>query len=1051
MPNNNPPVIEKILVDVDLSGGLDEDHREEKVDWTKNFVQLENGIYQDESALVCRDGLNSFLSHAGNVSAEGISTAAGRLVALDDGVGVVGTNHGSDHGIFFQTNEGSAQITAKSYASEFSVRNVNTISGSPGIGAVKSVALLNNYKCMVHYVSSPTAAYPHAYAIIICDRYSGNIVRTYYLYYTTNGDKYGPVMVGVSGRYLHFYESGNGVAPTFWQLDTQNLPADLTGISKTNLNGSTNAYFVVGAFADGANSVVCYTDGTTVTKAEKFSTGGVSVANSGAGYAGAPNAYDAGTDGTFYYVGSTKVNTSLVFQGNIIGAASPMTGFTKTRARYVIRTGGGGFILYHGSYTSTGGATIPCTLVYSFTGAFAVTTFAGYMVGWCEASLPWYNAANNKCYVAMTKMVMNANGATLSKDVVGGSASIICLEATSTTLPYTFRCSAVVDAYAASIDKISNGCSDFEVPPRPSSIDGGFTTVLGNANKPSLTWTSYDLVELGLSDMSTVHCATDVLSGGVVQSYDGQMLSESGFVEVPIPMLRSGALSGASTLAAGNYNVIVVWDFVDAKGRVHYSRCSRVVTYVSAGAGSFQLECSVPTVTQHRLPYLNGLASTTTIRQRIYMTQVGGTQYFLLSTIQAVNVGTGGITQPLVETTTSTPIGTQPTGSEPILYRQPGTVGTALDRYHGLAFNHIIRHKDRVFGCRGTTIWYSTFSVDGEIEWYNPAFSINVPGGQGDIVGLGSMDGTLVAFKRNAIFFIDGDGPPENGGTGQEFSPPRKLATEYGCIDARTLVDTPDGIMFRSNRGFELLRRNGSVEWVGIKVNQTATANPYSGGACHDRKNSFVYFPVGTAIDGYKRLSNTGTGVTLVWDAVKKTWETARYNMAGGYGKPIMEYVYGRVAVSGDNSDRVLASDSSGYVSAIGPGKQDEWVSGSPNLVPITIQTGWVKSNSVQDRIKVTDILLSYKWLGNHKIRVSYATDYNPGFTLIGEFNNASTSSQNILNWNVPKESVQAIKFKIETLADGVAQSAGQLTLFGITVKLGQKSGGAKVSAGQKV
>jgi hypothetical protein len=149
------------------------------------------------------------------------------------------------------------------------------------------------------------------------------------------------------------------------------------------------------------------------------------------------------------------------------------------------------------------------------------------------------------------------------------------------------------------------------------------------------------------------------------------------------------------------------------------------------------------------------------------------------------------------------------------------------------------------------------------------------------------------------------------------------------------------------------------------------------------------------------------------------------------------------------NTEAVFFGDA-GYVYQA----SDDFKTDHTSFVPWTLKTGWVRGMSKQDRIRVTDLLILCENVSPHKLRVSVAVDYSPTFVTV------ATWADNLLTALVPeqvnaqpaRESVQAMQFKVETLAPtvGIIGSGKQLELDDLAVSVGLKGGGAKLASDQK-
>lgn len=100
-----------------------------------------------------------------------------------------------------------------------------------------------------------------------------------------------------------------------------------------------------------------------------------------------------------------------------------------------------------------------------------------------------------------------------------------------------------------------------------------------------------------------------------------------------------------------------------------------------------------------------------------------------------------------------------------------------------------------------------------------------------DIIGLASQDEKLLIFSGRSIRELIGDGPPASGDVDTGFRI-RRVNTDVGCTGHRTIVPSPLGTFFHSSRGFQLLTRGMSVEYVGAAVEQklkTQSITPIAG------------------------------------------------------------------------------------------------------------------------------------------------------------------------------------------------------------------------------
>jgi hypothetical protein len=472
---------------------------------------------------------------------------------------------------------------------------------------------------------------------------------------------------------------------------------------------------------------------------------------------------------------------------------------------------------------------------------------------------------------------------------------------------------------------------------------------------------------------------------GAVQAFDADAVCESGFVDMPI---ADASVSAGAGVDDGLHQYYVVYRHLNSVGNVTYSRAFGPYA-VTTGAGSNIVNVSIQScgVTARTAPASIGAAPEVTVE--VYRTAAGGKTLYLVASSQSPNntygttqwipcPNTGITNEPLLLSDAMTDATLL---SQPRLYRQPLLgPGASVDRFPPPPASHICSHKDRLFVASGDTVYYSSFSIDGESPWYNPQFSFYVPGGgTSGITALASLDGRLVIFKRDTIFVVDGDGPPENGGSGAEFSPPLRLAAEFGCISANSVRNTPLGIIFRSRRGVELLSRKLDVQWIGEQVRATVDAHSKTCGTAFNSVTGEIKMLLASdsSLGTY-----SGTGVCVVYDTASGAWSTAKYTDGGSaYGAPMQGIAQADVGASFPVGSQTVFIDTQFY--SYFESYSLKYDTGVGYWVPITIETAWVKLSGPHERQRIHDAFLLAKQTtgGYHAITISLAYDYSDTYT----------------------------------------------------------------------
>jgi hypothetical protein len=1060
---STPAVVDIQLKDIDLKGGVNESFRKEALDWTKYFTKVENLVIDDYGSLVKRPGRGQMAGTLvqddnGNGLMANAMLRAYQLPGCT-GASIVGDGSTTFSHNLYQYNESKDTLTKIGTMPEYSVDQValppsqhnssTTYAATQGTGVECTGAVkVNGYYVVATKIPSANG---NAY-LTVMDATSGTVVRQEIF---SNATSRLHLYLCAVGNNVHVYESGAATG-NFYQYTTSNLT-----LSTPTALGAAGIVQAAISLPDGSGSVCAIINAATTF--QKFSNVGVS-----AGTVGLANTfihdmscssssviYASGIDTVSLRARIARYSSALAHQGTVTDAAGPTT---YDCVRIAVDSAGNDarVLCYRNVAVGTHNA---CSVdIYQTNPTAAVlTTYWGTIAEWSEASLPFYNSTNGRYYVSMTKvgssMIGIGGGAISYTRETTGRSSLIDISFTSTGVntESRFRPVASLGGYT-NLNNLGDNTNGGAIwpsgvithngsAPRPHVEDSGKTVLIPTTFQNTATSIGHMLNVLRLNSAYYLGNADRVLSGGLVAYQDSQFCWELGFLDKPTVIASQGAAGGP---AAGSRSYVAVFEYIGADGNVHYSQTSGVCNWTNTGGNQITLNVIPPTVT--------GRDTRSMVRCVIYRTVANGTAFYLLTVLTNPVSSAGVITYTAFNDT----IADADLAARPIMYRQPGTAGAALDRHAPLSSQAICQHKDRVFTALGSNVYYSSFKVDGEAPWFNPAFSFYVPGGTGQITGLASMDGNLFIFKRDGIWAVDGDGPPENGGTGAEFTTPRRLRTEFGCTDQRTVVVTPAGIMYRSQRGIELLQPNGNVAWIGESIKNTVDAYPYVGGACVDRTGGRVMFPFADAEGHYPgtlKYDGLGTqnGITAVYDLSAGCWTTAiYYGQPGESGAYVQDYVYG----SRGGQRGLISLGAAGFTFHDPDSCLDN---GGATYVPFTLETGWIKADSMQDRIRVTDLLILAKKVTNHNLTVSVAYDYSDTYSYSKTWTPADINGLSLeqLELQAPKQLVQAMRFKItdsepaDTATYPITTGKGP-EILGLTVKYGLKGGGAKLASGSK-
>lgn len=305
-----------------------------------------------------------------------------------------------------------------------------------------------------------------------------------------------------------------------------------------------------------------------------------------------------------------------------------------------------------------------------------------------------------------------------------------------------------------------------------------------------------------------------LVAGGLIQSYDSSSITEHGFSLYPENVTLAQS-SGAGTLTLlGTYSYSVCYEWTDNKGRIHRSAPSTPVQIVLTGAND-TVTLTIPTLRLTNKRTIAGVFATiyrTDINIVVYRTVNLGTNYYQANpvatlTYNDVTADTVTYVDELPDTTLV---------ARPPLY----TTGEVLENIAPPSSSLMTVWRNRVWLVdEEDGLWYSKeISPDRPVE-FSDSFIKRVEGFGGRITAIDSVKSSLVLFKNNSIFAVTGDGEDDTGANGS-FTSPDNIAADVGCVDAKSVVSMPRGLMFKSAKGFYLLTEDFQTEYIGAAVEE---------------------------------------------------------------------------------------------------------------------------------------------------------------------------------------------------------------------------------------
>lgn len=483
---------------------------------------------------------------------------------------------------------------------------------------------------------------------------------------------------------------------------------------------------------------------------------------------------------------------------------------------------------------------------------------------------------------------------------------------------------------------------------------------------------SVALVEYDFADTNrwrwVAHNEGLYLSGGLLAHFDRRRVAECSFLHAP--KTPTAVDSGGGSGPSGTYRYVCTYEEIDNDGNWAVSAVSlpsSVLTIVDNTA----TVATQPLVMSGRLTSNNPDNPGVDERVRVcfYRTLTGAeAPYYFLTSAQNVTTAAISISDSTADATLSSARKLLGHGN------LPGTNGAALDRNPPPYCRDVVSYNGMLVVASGSLVWWSGQTVDGEATWFNnEEFFVPIEG-DGDITALAVLDGTLFVFKARRIYAFVGEAPSDNGSSGG-LGAPRCLQSDVGCIETNSVVSTSLGIFFQSQRGIELLSRDGSVDWIGEKIQRTLASFPVVTSAVLDDRNGLVRISLVEA-----RSASTGRvsgfGRDVIYDTSLKIWQSvdAKYGTSTNEGSQDAAMVI----VNGERRYAWLGTD--GYVRFEKlSDAADRYLDGS-TWITMAAETAWFKVSGIQGTQCLNHVLMLERKATGHDLALSLSYNYETTF-----------------------------------------------------------------------
>ncbi len=483
------------------------------------------------------------------------------------------------------------------------------------------------------------------------------------------------------------------------------------------------------------------------------------------------------------------------------------------------------------------------------------------------------------------------------------------------------------------------------------------------------------------------------------------------------------------TMVAGTYYYAIVYEWIDAQGQVH--RSAPGYTNVETSWAGQQTTVTYPCL---RLTLKDG---TTRVDAKVvlYRGIAPGDSEVLYRYTDIDNDPTAA-SGTFTDNGTTT-ISLENLATQEVLY----TTGGVVENVSAPSSTCITGHRNRIFlgGLEdGNTLTYSKYFQPGEAVAFNDTFTIRCDPRGGVIKALFPLDDKLIIFKKDAIFTLVGDGPLDTGAQ-NDYTEPQLVSSDVGCSFPRSIVLTPNGLMFKSDKGIYLLDRNLTTTYIGAAVEVHNDAEITSAVMMEDVNE--IRF-------------TTADSVCLVYNYYFGLWSWfSNYSAASAVG---------------NSSGYYLLSSTGGIRKEVADVYND-----SGATYEMSIETGWISLAGVQGYQRLYQIMGLGDFYTDHYTKIKLGYDFEPAYTETVYFNVANGlvlsyygddptygsespyggSGSSVYQWSLqPKrQKCQSIKLLISDVDTKTEAGGASFSFVSLNIIAGLKPNGPKLGGRKQI
>lgn len=292
-------------------------------------------------------------------------------------------------------------------------------------------------------------------------------------------------------------------------------------------------------------------------------------------------------------------------------------------------------------------------------------------------------------------------------------------------------------------------------------------------------------------------------------------------------------------------------------------------------------------------------------------------------------------------------------------------------------------------------------------------FTIVVPQDGGPITAVEPFDQNLVIFKRDRLYLVSGNGP--NNANQGGYSDAQLISSDTGCSEARSVIQTPLGLMFMSPKGFYLLDRGFVLQYIGAPVEDLDDVT-ITGAVLSENWQQVIF--------------QASSSRTLVYDYFSGQWST--WTISGD-----------SLVIDGNGNLLRLDADVVSQQATAASSCQDNATGYS-----MAAETGWIRVDGVAGFGRVRRIAILGRYGGTvHNVRIRVA--YDDVASWVDDFTVTPGATTYCQRLRLTRQKIRSIKIRIEDTKNGATELNNSAQWTGIALELAVKGGITRLPAAQ--